>query len=72
MPNCAEGTICSDLRSLLYTSGGSGGGGAVSRLAGPGQGTGGSEAPGSSEKICILQLQKEAKKHLCGAFFLVS
>ena len=46
---CAEGTICNDQRSLLYTAGGLAG--TVSPLAGPGQSTGGGEAPGSSEKL---------------------
>ena len=65
VPNCAEGTICNDIRSLLYTTGGPS---AVSPLAGPGQSTGVGEAPGTSEKFAFYNT-KEAKKHLCGAFF---
>ena len=64
MTECDLLCQCNDQRSLLYTAGG-----AVSSLAGPGQSAGGDEAPGSSEKFCILQYQKEAKKHLCGACF---
>ena len=66
MPNCAEGTICNDRRSLLYTTRGLGS--VVSPLVGPGQSAGGGKAPGSSEKIAFYST-KEAKKHLCGAFF---
>ena len=59
VPNFAEGTICSDRRSLLYTAGGLGG--AVSPLAGPGQSAGGGEASASSEKFAFYSTKKGQK-----------
>ena len=66
---CAEGTICNDLRSLLYTAGGPGG--AVSTLAGPGQSAGGGEAPEISEK-CAFYNTKKRPKNTCVVHFFVS
>ena len=66
MPKWAEGTICNDRRSLLYTAGGLRG--AVSCLAGPGQSAGGGEAPGSSEKF-VFYTTKKSPKCTGGAFF---
>ena len=53
VPNCAEGAICNDRRSLLYTAGGWG-----CCLAGPGQSAGGGEAPGSSEKFAFYSIKR--------------
>ena len=69
MPNFAEGTICNDRRSLLYTAGGLGG--AVSPLAGPGQSAGGGEASGSSEKFAFYSTKKRPN-NTCVVHFLVS
>ena len=63
----AEGTICNDRRSLLYTAGGSGG--AVSPLTGPGQSAGGGEAPGSSEKFAFYITKKRPKNTSVMHFF---
>ena len=69
MPNCSEGTICNDRRSLLCTAGGLGG--AVSPLADPGKSAGGGEAPGSSEETAFYSTKKRPKT-LVWYVFLVS
>ena len=67
MPNCFEDIICSDRSSLLYTAEGLGG--AVSPLVGPGQSSGGGEAPGRSEKFALYSTKKGPKNTCVVRFF---